>query len=71
MGDDVQSGADDLGQSNLSRAGVTGKVPQTRIRKAGKRKPVKMSSESRHHVKSLMKRGSISSKAAASTGLKR
>lgn len=71
MDDGAQSGTDDLGQSNLSRAGVTGKVPQTRIRKVGKRKPVKMSSDKRRHVNSLMKRGSISSKAAASTGLKK
>jgi hypothetical protein len=60
----------DIPQSNLTSAGVSGKVPKTRINRGPKRKPRKMSSAGKRHVKSLMKRGSISSKAASFSGLK-
>jgi hypothetical protein len=60
----------DLGQSNLTTSGVSGKVPQKMIRRGPKRKRLKMSADTKHHVKSLMKRGHISSKAASFNGVK-
>jgi hypothetical protein len=61
----------DSTQSNLTRANVRGKVPETQLPYHGrKRKAVKMSSGGKQHTKSLMKRGLISPKAASFHGLK-
>lgn len=55
---------------NVTRAGITGKVPKTMRRtRVGKPKRVKLSSDKRHHVKQLAKQGLISARAASSHGL--
>ena len=56
---------------NLSRAGVTGKVPQAGARNAAnaKAKPGKMTRDRKGHAKRLKKRGLISDKAAQGHGL--
>jgi hypothetical protein len=62
--------ASDLPQSNVTHAGITGKVPKIRVRGSrGKRKAVKLSPDKRHHAKQLAKQGLISGRAAASHGL--
>lgn len=66
--DEAETGS--LPQSNVTRAGITGKVPKTlRRARAGKGKRVRLSSDKRHHVKQLAKQGLISSRAASSHGL--
>ena len=55
---------------NLTHAGVTGKVPLLPKKRArGKGKARKLSADHRKHVGQLQKRGMISPKAAASSGL--
>ncbi len=71
MDDDLAPPPDPIAQSNLTRAGIIGKVAKRHIGTRKKRKPVKMSSDKRHHVKSLMKRGMISPRAASFNGLKK
>lgn len=58
--------------NNLTRAGVTGKVPRlrTRTRRGGRVRKLKMSSGKRTHTRHLMARGVISQSAAASNGIK-
>lgn len=59
-----------LPTSNVTRAGITGKVPKALKRvRAGKAKRVRLSSDKRRHVKQLSKQGLISSSAASSHGL--
>ncbi len=57
---------------NLTRAGVTGKVPaifkRGARRKAGK--GVKLSADSKRHARSLQKQGVISPRAAMANGIK-
>jgi hypothetical protein len=64
---------DDLGASNVTRANITGKVPQSvkRPRRGGSRKakPARLSGDHRKHAGALAKRGMISPQAAASHGL--
>ena len=55
--------------NNLTRANITGKVPIIMPRRTAKRKGVKLSSDKKSHVNSLMKRGLISSKSASLNGL--
>lgn len=57
--------------ANLTRAGVTGKVPQRAIRPRRAGKKVKMASHQKRHVGQLQKHGQISAKAAAQTGLRK
>ena len=60
----------DIYTDNLSRAGVTGKVPQAGARNAqSKGKPGKMTRARKGHAKRLKKRGLISERAATSNGL--
>lgn len=68
--DDAQPG--DLPAPNLTRAGITGKVPDwARPKPArGRRGKVKLSKSGRKHVSHLQKAGHISARAAAQTGLK-
>jgi hypothetical protein len=64
--------ANPASSSNLTRAGITGKVPdfaKPRGHKGRKGKGVRMAGHRRAHAKQLMKAGAISPKAAASTGL--
>ena len=65
---------DDLPAPNVTRANITGKVPEVmrRVRgKAGQRKAkaVALTADKRSHVKALSKRGLISPSAAGASGL--
>lgn len=55
--------------NNLTRAGVTGKVPLVHrpSRRSGKK--LKMTTAKKHHASHLMKRGAISQKAATTQGI--
>ena len=66
-----QSGVGELPTSNVTHANVTGKVLRIHSRGGGNRrhKPVKMSADKKKHVKSLIRRGAISPRAAVQNGL--
>jgi len=59
----------DLPTSNVTRANITGKVPEWAKPKAGRGRKAKLSADHRGHAKQLARRGMISPKAAASAGL--
>jgi hypothetical protein len=64
--------ASDGSPSNMTRASITGKVPdfaKPRGHRGRKGKGGKMAGHRRHHAKQLMKAGAISPKAAAANGL--
>lgn len=62
----------DLPAPNVTRANITGKVPDAakpRHGRPGARKSVRMSGDKRKHVSQLKKGGIISNTAAAKSGL--
>lgn len=67
MMDDASDHQPNIYQSNISRAGVTGKVPSA---KGNTHRGVKHGkSHSKHQVRRLKKRGLISDRAASQSGL--
>jgi len=59
----------DLPASNVTRAGITGKVPKAKTRGRRTAKGRRLSSDQRSHARHLQKAGQISPRAAASHGL--
>lgn len=63
---------DDLGQSNVTRANITGKVPEwakPKMGRGGKGKRARLPAHRRQHARQMQKAGLISATAAKANGI--